>query len=516
MNKIELTNKQNKALDQVLHKVDKPVIQKTLLEYFKSGKFPDNISDEILFASIHLIQEISGVAFISLKHITNKHSTSGFNGMHEILGDIPMFRQGAKPVAYITCDKPILETIVSVSTIGTPPGQVYLRKGPLALVGLNGFSGKTEIVSTEFIYLYLKLHESYFGKKSSGTILRTIKGSFIDNFKIPVLPKHKQQEIVDLLMPMLQTQEELKLTSEKTELQKKVLLDLVFKRLDSQSASSSEGVELFNKLSAVPELKALCAVLNIDVSELSDAEHAMLLKALIDYRDNQDLSTFEAIAKQTAQITPEQKAKKQSGAEVEHVFKTFCNIYQAIFGYIRLPLKLAGRVISMKAVPKDKTEAGTEVAHWQSGTKPTEFISFDYPHQGPAVIIARSGYAGTVSYWDGPKLTHSNVSIEPRSGVSKGFFLYCTTKAAEPSMRSKSTGTGVNHVAPSTIKNTYVVVPNLETQDRITKDLTPLEQYSTLIDQQAERIQKLFGYYLRSSFAPYTATARELTSSANL
>lgn len=88
---------------------------------------------------------------------------------------------------------------------GTLPGQVYLRKGPLALFDAKGLVPKENFVSVGYLCLYLKANEVYLGKKSSGTILKHIKRKYLGDFKIPIHPKHKQQEVVELLMPVVQT-----------------------------------------------------------------------------------------------------------------------------------------------------------------------------------------------------------------------------------------------------------------------------------------------------------------------
>lgn len=519
MSKIELTPNQKDKLDQLLQQIGDSSVKDYLLGYFQDGELPDQISDEDLSTVISYIHEVTEVAYVSLKHITTGFVTPP----HELSlttrkpGQYPLYANGVNPTDYIHTESPFLGTLVTVSVTGTPPGQVYLRNGPLALFGAKGFAAKEEFISVEYLYLYLKTNEVYLGNKSSGTIVKNIKRKYLADFKIPILPKDKQQEVVGLLMPMVQNQNGIKQATEQAVLQKKVLLDAVFKKLSHNHFSNPEGTEALKTLSSESQLNELCAALNIDTSELSTSDLQTLLNALIDYRDHKGLSTFEILAKQKARVTETDKARKQLGAELEDLFRCFCSIIQNIEGTVDLPLTLAGRLVSMKLLKQSDTTPGDEVAHWLNGIKPSGFISYDEPHFGAAVIVSRLGAnAGSINFWEGPKLSCDNITFEPRELITNGRYLYLAAKLKEPKLKSLARGTGVAAIQPGLVRETIVPVPNLQVQNQLADDLWALEEYVALLTKQDENLQQLFSYHLKKCFEAYTADARALASNSKL
>lgn len=299
-------------------------------------------------------------------------------------------------------------------------------------------------------------------------------------------------------------------------MQKKVLLETVFKKLSNHTLKSSEAAEVFKTLSTESQLKELCTTLSIDTSELRTSELQTLLSALIVYRDNKGLSIFETLAKQKATVTAAYKAKKQLGAELTNPFRLFCSIIQSIEGYVLLPLKLAGRLVSMKLLKQGNTTPGEDLAHWLNGVKPSGFISYDELHHGPAVIISRLGAAGSVNFWDGPKLSCDNLTFEPRELITNGRYLYLAAKLKQSKLKSLARGTGVAAIQPGLVRETIIPVPNLQVQNQIANDLWVLEEYVSLLAEQKEHLQQLFNYHLNISFAAYLNDARALTSSSNL
>lgn len=118
--------------------------------------------------------------------------------------------------------------------------------------------------------------------------------------------------------------------------------------------------------------------------------------------------------------------------------------------------------------------------------KPAYYID-RYNHTGKAIVVSRSGSAGTISRWNEPIFVTDGYLIEPNELVEFEF-LYYLMKYHQKQLQESKNGVAIPHVNPRIINSIEVCFPPLPTQQKIADILSA---YDDLIETNRRQIKLL-------------------------
>ena len=121
------------------------------------------------------------------------------------------------------------------------------------------------------------------------------------------------------------------------------------------------------------------------------------------------------------------------------------------------------------------------------GKEPAYYID-KYNHTGKAIVISRSGAsAGYVSFWNQPIFVTDGFILEPQKDISYEY-LYLLLKSKQYDLHHSQRGAAIPHVTPALIKSISIILPPLETREKIASILSA---YDSQIENNQKRIKLL-------------------------
>lgn len=172
-------------------------------------------------------------------------------------------------------------------------------------------------------------------------------------------------------------------------------------------------------------------------------------------------------------------------------------LLQYVFGYVVLPLSSVAKVFRGEYITKKNEKTGT-IPVILGGQEPAYYIDRSN-HDGEIVVIARSGAAGFVSYWNQPIFVTDGFGYEEVEGLSTTKYLYYVLKNIEMVLNSMKRGAGVPHVSSEALSNIRIPLPSLEEQKRIVEILDRFDalcnDLSAGLPAEIEARKKQYEYY---------------------
>ena len=121
------------------------------------------------------------------------------------------------------------------------------------------------------------------------------------------------------------------------------------------------------------------------------------------------------------------------------------------------------------------------------GKEPAYFID-RFNHEGKAIVVSRSGAsAGYVSFWNEPIFITDGFLIEPNNDVCYEY-IYYLMKNNQARFIGSQKGAAIPHVTPALLSNIDILLPPLETQQKIAGILSA---YDDLIENNRKQIKLL-------------------------
>ena len=121
------------------------------------------------------------------------------------------------------------------------------------------------------------------------------------------------------------------------------------------------------------------------------------------------------------------------------------------------------------------------------GREPAYFID-RFNHEGKAIVVSRSGAsAGYVSFWNEPIFITDGFLIEPNNDVCYEY-IYYLMKNNQSRFIGSQKGAAIPHVTPALLSDIDILLPPLETQQKIAGILSA---YDDLIENNLKQIKLL-------------------------
>lgn len=121
------------------------------------------------------------------------------------------------------------------------------------------------------------------------------------------------------------------------------------------------------------------------------------------------------------------------------------------------------------------------------GREPAYFID-RFNHEGKAIVVSRSGAsAGYVSFWNEPIFITDGFLIEPNNDVCYEY-IYYLMKNNQSRFIGSQKGAAIPHVTPALLSDIDILLPPLETQQKIAGILSA---YDDLIENNRKQIKLL-------------------------
>lgn len=121
------------------------------------------------------------------------------------------------------------------------------------------------------------------------------------------------------------------------------------------------------------------------------------------------------------------------------------------------------------------------------GREPAYFID-RFNHEGKAIVVSRSGAsAGYVSFWNEPIFITDGFLIEPNNDVCYEY-IYYLMKNNQSRFIGSQKGAAIPHVTPALLSDIDILLPPLETQQKIAGILSA---YDDLIENNCKQIKLL-------------------------
>lgn len=399
-------------------------------------------------------------------------------------GDIPLVTAGVKPTKYIKCDDPRLDDTVVVSRSGYA-GFVSFYSGPHAVTHSMCYEGVSGATVTKYLYYAMKQLQPIFRRLAAGTGISNLSGQVVDEFKISVPTLEVQEKFVAEMEKLEYYRSDLEAELDKA----RQLYQLAFKCLLNFNSPNSkfkpnDETVVQQRLTLVKEdLSAALAEAKIEsklVDALTEEQKQQLQKFVLNFKDKDDLVV------------------------VDDYTQVCFDLLIYVYGMINLKLEHAGLPFSPEVMPAKDFEEGN-IPLIAGGRKPTKYVSFDRPKLGESVIIARTGTAGFVSYYNEPIVLIKSIGLEGRTGVTLTKFLYHSTKRLEPQFMNSAVGTTVPGVKPSEVKATRIKVPSLEVQQTIVEKLNIAEEHIKNLEAELALVEKTYKLVHRHLLTVQTA-----------
>lgn len=142
-----------------------------------------------------------------------------------------------------------------------------------------------------------------------------------------------------------------------------------------------------------------------------------------------------------------------------------------------------GEIAELKrgtSISKKDIEPG-EIPVVAGGITPAYFTN-QSNREGPVIVVAGSGSAGFVSYWEEPIFVSDAFSIHPHKAMAATRYIYHALKSKQEQIYALKRGGGVPHVYAKDAAQILIPLPPLEVQDEIVRIL----EFFTQLDRELE------------------------------
>lgn len=415
------------------------------------------------FVVIKLLQYVYGVAVANLGVVTNQSASQRVRPGEYPEGNIPYMRGG--PIfAYIDHPNPHVGEAVVITGLGYA-GQVKYFNEPIVIAESLIMDPVPGISHGRFLYHSLKWREFYFNRYCGGTGISSIPKAVLLPQSV-ALPEFEMQKQIAAKFDQLTDELE---------------------QLGTQ-LNNTRGTYYYFKQKLVEPPVLDPALVAQRIQHLEDNFDQVCL----------DLG-FEVQVKHRVELLAQVKAYQPEIGLYEYSIELL-RLLQYVYEFVAVSIDSVSEQFSAPLVVASKQQPGP-IPLIANGTEVSCYITHDKPHLGEAVVIARVGSAGSVTYWQGPVVISDAFAAQAKKSIALTKYFYYAASNIEHYLKRLASGTTVPSLPVSVSKKQLIQIPSLQIQREVVEKLTNLEQLIDNLERKREALQKIYNYALDQTFS---------------